>query len=180
MALGCRSSRSLGTALTTRWPTPPPPIGERLWHDQDVYVELWSEKMAISSIVSPITSAWDVPLMIARGFASDSFLWSTASTIRRQRKPAVIFNLGDLDPSGVAAWRHMQAKLAEFAPDVEIWFERLAVTSSQIAEYDLPTRPTKTTDSPARIATIRRFAYMRLCSAIMIFPRTPASADLGT
>jgi hypothetical protein len=121
-----------------------------LWHDQDVYVEVWSEKEAISSIVSPITSAWDVPLMIARGFASESFLWSTANTIRGQRKPAVIYQLGDHDPSGVAAWRHVQAKLREFAPDVEMLFRRLAVTEAQITEYDLPTRPTKATDSRAK------------------------------
>ena len=38
-----------------------------LWRDQDVYVEVWSEKDAIASIVSPITNKWDVPLMIARG-----------------------------------------------------------------------------------------------------------------
>ena len=121
-----------------------------IWHDQDVYVEVWSEKEAISSIVYPITSHWDVPLMIARGFASESFLWSTASTIRNQGKPAVIYQLGDHDPSGVAAWEHVQAKLREFAPDVEIEFKRLAVTESQIAEYDLPTRPTKASDSRAR------------------------------
>lgn len=121
-----------------------------IWHDQDVYVEVWSEKEAISSIVYPITSKWDVPLMIARGFASESFLWSTASTIRNQGKPAVIYQLGDHDPSGVAAWEHVQTKLTEFAPDVEIEFERLAVTESQIAAYDLPTRPTKVSDSRAK------------------------------
>ena len=123
---------------------------QALWHDQDVYVEVWSEKEAISSIVSPITSHWDVPLMIARGFASESFLWSTANTIRSQDKPTVVYQLGDHDPSGVAAWEHVQTKLREFAPDVEIEFERLAVTEAQIYEYDLPTRPTKTTDSRAR------------------------------
>jgi len=121
-----------------------------IWHDQNVYVEVWSEKDAICSIVFPITDAWDVPLMIARGFASESFLWSTASAIRGQHKPAVIYQLGDHDPSGVAAWQHVQAKLVEFAPDVEIEFERLAVTESQVAEYNLPTRPTKTTDSRAK------------------------------
>jgi hypothetical protein len=118
-----------------------------LWHDQNVYVEVWSEKEAISSIVSPITDAWDVPLMIARGFASESFLWTTAQTIRAARKPAVIYQLGDHDPS---AWNHIQRRLQDFAPDVEITFERLAVTESQIVELDLPTRPTKITDSRAK------------------------------
>ena len=121
-----------------------------LWHDQDVYVEVWSEKEAISSIVAPITDAWDVPLMIARGFASESFLWTTAATIRAEDKPTVVYQLGDHDPSGLAAWEHVQRRLRDFAPDVEIVFERLAVTPEQIVELELPTRPTKTTDSRSR------------------------------
>jgi hypothetical protein len=123
-----------------------------LWHNQDTYVEVWSEKDAIASIVSPTTDKWDVPLMIARGFASESFLWSTANTIRRQGedgKDVVIYQLGDHDPFGIAAWEHVQTRLAEFAPDAEIHFERLAVTESQIWEYNLPTRP-KLTDRRAK------------------------------
>lgn len=124
-----------------------------LWHNQDTYVEVWSEKDAIASIVSPTTDKWDVPLMIARGFASESFLWSTANTIRQQDracKDVVIYQLGDHDPSGVAAWEHVQTRLAKFAPAAAIHFERLAVTEQQIAAYNLPTRPTKTTDSRAK------------------------------
>jgi hypothetical protein len=124
-----------------------------LWHNQDVYVEVWSEKDAIASIVSPTTDKWDVPLMIARGFASESFLWSTANTIRRHDKDGkdiVIYQLGDHDPSGIAAWEHVQARLSQFAPDANIHFERLAVTEDQIWQYNLPTRPTKITDSRAK------------------------------
>src|SRR5271170_3040419 len=36
------------------------------------------------------------------------------------------------------------------APDAEIHFERIAVTLEQIREWDLPTRPTKTSDSRAK------------------------------
>jgi hypothetical protein len=121
-----------------------------LWHDQDTYVEVWSEKEAISSIVSPITNAWDVPLMIARGFSSESFLWSTASAIRATGKPTVVYQLGDHDPSGIAAWEHIQTRLREFAPDVEIHFERIAVTEEQIEELALPTRPTKSSDTRSK------------------------------
>ena len=121
-----------------------------LWHDQDVYVEVWSEKEAISSIVAPITDAWDVPLMIARGFASESFLWQTAATIRTVGKPTIVYNLGDHDPSGLAAWEHVQRRLRDFAPDVPIVFERLAVTPGQIVELGLPTRPTKKSDSRSK------------------------------
>ena len=124
-----------------------------LWHNQETYVEVWSEKDAIASIVSPVTDKWDVPLMIARGFASESFLWSTANTIRNQDedgKDVVIYQLGDHDPSGIAAWEHVQTRLSEFAPDAYIHFERLAVTESQIWQCNLPTRPTKLTDSRSK------------------------------
>lgn len=121
-----------------------------LWHDQFGYVEVWSEKEAISSIVSPVTDSYDVPLMIARGFASESFLYTTASTIRATAKPTTIYQLGDHDPSGVAAWEHVQRRLREFAPDVEITFERIAVTEDQITTLSLPTRPTKASDSRAK------------------------------
>ncbi|MEV6323936.1 hypothetical protein AB0M45_22490 [Nocardia sp. NPDC051787] len=121
-----------------------------LWKDQGVHLEVWSEKDAITSVVSGVTDEWDVPLRIARGFSSESFLWQTARDIVADRKPAVIYQLGDHDPSGVAAWEHTQRRLREFAPKVDFTFERLAVTEAQIEDYGLPTRPTKKSDSRAR------------------------------
>ncbi|MGI8578522.1 MAG: hypothetical protein ACR2KG_11575 [Nocardioidaceae bacterium] len=91
-----------------------------------------------------------MPLMIARGLASESFLWSTVSTIRAVDKPTFVYQLGDHDPSGVAAWEHVQRRLHVFAPDIEITFERIAVTPAQMEELALPTRPTKTTDSRSK------------------------------
>ena len=65
-----------------------------LWHDQDVHVELWIEKDAISSVINPVTWEWDVPLFVARGFPSETFLYSTAQDIIDDGKPAVIYQLG--------------------------------------------------------------------------------------
>jgi hypothetical protein len=114
------------------------------WQNQNVYVEVWSEKDAIAEIVSEVTDPWDVPLMIARGFSSETFIWKSAQTINAVGKTAVIYNLGDHDRSGVLAWNHVQRKLREFVdPDIEIIFERLAVTPEQIDQYQLPTRPPK-------------------------------------
>ena len=36
------------------------------------------------------------------------------------------------------------------APDAEIYFERIAVTPEQIAEWNLPTRPTKASDTRSK------------------------------
>ena len=120
-----------------------------LWDDQDVYVEIWSEKDAIRSVVAPVTAEFDVPLMVARGYPSESFLYDTAQAIIDTGKPAVIYQLGDHDPSGVDAWDHTRRRLTEFAPDVDFTFERIAVTPTQIIEYGLETRPTKKSDTRA-------------------------------
>lgn len=121
-----------------------------LWRDAVSYAEVWLEKDALSGVVYPITSMYDVPLMVARGFASLSFLHEAAEAIKHTNRPTFIYHLGDYDPSGVEAARKIEQTLREFAPDAEIYFERLAVLPSQIMEWDLPTRPTKTTDSRAK------------------------------
>ncbi|MBA3342896.1 MAG: hypothetical protein H0T48_13810 [Gemmatimonadaceae bacterium] len=40
--------------------------------------------------------------------------------------------------------------MSRLAPEAEIHFERVAVNPDQIAEWDLPTRPTKSSDSRSR------------------------------
>jgi len=121
-----------------------------LWDDVDVYCEVWLEKDALSGVIYPITSMFDVPLMVARGYASLSFLHNAAEFINDLEVPVYLYHLGDFDPSGVNAGEKIEATLREMAPAAEIHFERLAVTPEQIRAWDLPTRPTKTSDSRAR------------------------------
>lgn len=121
-----------------------------VWADVDSYVEVWLEKDALAGVVQPITAKYDVPLMVARGFSSLSFLHSCAEDIRALEKPAYIYHLGDRDPSGVCAAEKIEQTLREFAPDAEIHFERLAVLPKQIRAWSLPTRPTKKSDSRAK------------------------------
>jgi hypothetical protein len=121
-----------------------------LWRDADSYVEIWLEKDALAGVVLPITYAFDTPLMVARGYASLSFLYSAAEAINDLDVPAYIYHLGDFDPSGVNASEKIEETLRELAPDAEIAFERIAVTPAQIEAWNLPTRPTKPTDSRAK------------------------------
>jgi hypothetical protein len=121
-----------------------------LWADADSYVEIWLEKDALSGVIYPVTSSFDVPLMVARGYASLSFLNSAAEYIDDLAVPAHIYHLGDFDPSGVNAGEKIEETLREMAPRAEIFFERIAVTPEQIEAWNLPTRPTKTTDSRSK------------------------------
>jgi hypothetical protein len=121
-----------------------------LWHRADAYVEVWLEKDALAGVVYPVTSQYDVPLMVARGYASLSFLHSAAEHIACLGVPAHIYHLGDYDPSGQDAARSIERSLREMAPQAEIHFERLAVTPAQIETWGLPTRPTKKSDSRSK------------------------------
>jgi len=121
-----------------------------LWAAMPVYVEVWCEKDALAGVLMEETRVYDVPLMVARGYASLSFLHSAAMAIKAKRKPAYIYHFGDLDPSGVDAARDIEAKLRRYAPGAEIHFERPAVTRAQVEEWNLPTRPTKTKDPRAK------------------------------
>ena len=127
-----------------------------LWRDADCYVEIWLEKDALAGVIYDTTDQYDVPLMVARGYASLSFLHSAAEQIAELDVPAYIYHLGDFDPSGVNAGEKIEQTLRELAPDAEIYFERLAVTEDQIRDWKLPTRPTKKSiHGPRILATLR-------------------------
>src|SRR5215831_11573165 len=72
-----------------------------LWDEQSVYVEIWCEKDALAGVLYDVTREWDVPLMVTKGFPSESFLYEAALAIREQGKPAHLYYFADHDPSGV-------------------------------------------------------------------------------
>ncbi len=122
----------------------------RLWDDQDVYVEVWLEKDALSGVLYPTTAKYDVPLMVTRGYPSLSFLHSAAEGILDEDKPTFLYYIGDHDPSGVHIPQKVESDLREMAAGAEIHFERIAVNVEQIEALNLPTRPTKKTDTRSK------------------------------
>jgi hypothetical protein len=118
-----------------------------LWDNQEVYVEIWLEKDALSGVLYEVTGEWDVPLMVTRGYSSLTFLHDAAEAIYRADKPTYLYYFGDYDPSGVDISRVTEERLREFAPDADITFERVAVNQEQIRQMDLLTRPTKGKDT---------------------------------
>jgi hypothetical protein len=87
---------------------------------------------------------------VTRGYASISFLHSAGEDIQGREYPTYLYYFGDLDPSGVDISRVVERGIREFSDGAEIHFERVAVTREQVEEWDLPTRPTKETDSRSR------------------------------
>jgi hypothetical protein len=122
----------------------------RLWADAPAYVEVWLEKDAIAGVLYPVTSDFDVPLMVSRGFCSESFAFEAIEQRGADRRPYHVLYLGDFDRSGRDAAESLRRKLVHFASKkgIEVEFIDLAVTRKQICELDLPTRAPKR-NSPA-------------------------------
>ena len=146
-----------------------------LWdpNTNDQYIEVWLEKDALAGVLLPVTEEYDVPLMVTRGYPSLSYLYGAAAGIRRQLAArtfgeATIYYFGDFDPSGADISRSTEQRLKEFlgvAYVGELSFKRVAVNHDQIAELNLPTRPTKTTDSRSK-----NFGYDVSCEVDSIRP----------
>jgi hypothetical protein len=121
-----------------------------LWADAEDYVEIWCEKDALAGVIYPVTAEFDVPLMVARGFASETFCYEAISAREGDDRDYYVYYLGDFDRAGRDAARSLEEKLTRFAEEdgIEVIFEQIAVTERQIADWKLPTRKPKR-QSPA-------------------------------
>jgi hypothetical protein len=119
-----------------------------LWDRAEEIVEIWLEKEALAGVILPVCDRWTVDLMVCKGYPSLSYLAEAAEHARGRRKPLRIYYLGDLDPSGKDIPRNIRSRLSEFSVDYSLI--ELAVNREQVTAWNLPTRPTKSTDSRAK------------------------------
>jgi hypothetical protein len=124
-----------------------------LWRSQGTRIEVWLEKDALGSLISPVAYRWGVSLMVSRGQSSDTYVVEAAREAARAWCEAgmntVVYALFDADSFGRNAAAKIEEKLAKHAPDVPISFELLAVTDEQIVAWNLPTRPGKRGEAQA-------------------------------
>lgn len=120
------------------------------WAASEVNVEVWLEKDALKGVLSPtVVNECGLDLYVTRGFASITYLQEAAEEIEDDGRPTYVYVLTDFDPSGVSIAEKVEEELTERAPFSDITVERLAVNREQIERWDLPTRPTKTSDTRA-------------------------------
>jgi len=115
--------------------------------NQNVYLEVWVEKDALSGVISRITNKFHIRLMVNRGYSSATAMHDASARIIRSGKKAHILYLGDHDPSGMDMVRDIRDRLLEFNADVEV--DHIALTDEQITKYNPPPNPAKVTDPRA-------------------------------
>jgi len=126
------------------------------WETQPEYAELWVEKDALASVLTPIADNYHVTLMVNRGYSSASAMKQSAERLRpwAEERPCTIFYLGDLDPSGEDMVRDIRERLREFEVFVDV--QKVALTMDQVNEYGPPPNPAKLTD-PRAAAFVAEF-----------------------
>jgi hypothetical protein len=122
------------------------------WAAEPDHVEVWIEKDALAgTIYRTVVDEWGLDLYVNRGFTSVSYLYSAAENITAIGKPAHIYILSDFDPSGKCAKDKVAEGLRELVDrSVKVRVYDLAVTKQQIEQWNLPSRPTKTSDTRSR------------------------------
>lgn len=117
--------------------------GRCLVQDQDIYIEVTTEKDALSSIMEDAIWIFCTRLNVIRGQNSASLQHKMAENFKRAiargQKP-VLLHFGDLDPSGVAIPKSMKRTfMDDHGVDVDV--RRVALTPEQVEKYRLPSDP---------------------------------------
>lgn len=119
------------------------------WNTQPAYAELWVEKQALAGVLEPLAREFHVPLVVNKGYSSQSAMFESAQRFRRHDKPKHLFYLGDLDPSGEDMVRDIRERLHMFGVD-DLEVTKVALTMAQVEEHEPPPNPTKVTDPRAQ------------------------------
>jgi len=128
------------------------------WKNQKVYVEVWCEKDAVSNIIQPVCSLWDVTFMANRGYSSQSAMYNAYLRFQAahfEDKDLHLIYLGDHDPSGIDMSRDITERMELFLgwrelvaeEDIPLNNNRIALNMDQIQKYSPPENPAKMTDS---------------------------------
>jgi len=125
--------------------------------DQPYSLEVWVEKDALSRVCHDIAFEYSVPVVVARGFSSISYVNDCRRRVEQNKswydRPTRILYFGDLDPSG---WEMLPAMMETLQKEMGLGAlvdgVRCALTPDQVTHYNLPEDPTalKKTDSRAK------------------------------
>jgi hypothetical protein len=116
---------------------------------QERRILLWCEAGGMVPQLERIAHEYSVQVASSGGF--DSLTSKHAIGEQLAEVPTLVLHIGDHDPSGVHMFGSLGEDVQAFADYYggKVEFIRLDVTPDQVAEYDLPTAPPKTTDRRA-------------------------------
>jgi hypothetical protein len=118
---------------------------------QPHYVEVWTEKDALSAIIGDVIRPYGAHLVVCKGYPSYTVLVEAGQRFNEELEGRLdsevhLLYFGDFDPSGEDIFRVISEEMfALVGVDFEI--TKVALTPELVVEHDLPPIPTKASDS---------------------------------
>ncbi len=127
----------------------------RFWTTQDVYVEAWVEKDALSQVIAGAVEGLNTIVAPSRGYSSFSYIREAVQRFQKNRGDAervVILYLADHDPSGLDMTRDLRERFRAYSAGFlfNVQVKRVALTFDQVQARDLIPNPTKIQDPRAQ------------------------------
>ncbi|KKM43514.1 hypothetical protein LCGC14_1562930 [marine sediment metagenome] len=122
------------------------------WKGQEYYVELYTEKNALTSILRPLTDKYHIYLNVNVGYTSATAMYDASKRFleaTEDNKECILLYLGDHDPSGLDMVRDVRTRLNEFCEHKAVEVIPIALTYKQVKKHNLPPNFVKETDSRA-------------------------------
>ncbi|MBL4896316.1 MAG: hypothetical protein JKY75_05530 [Erythrobacter sp.] len=117
--------------------------------DQEINVEVWLEKEALSAIVGRVCSRYHVRLMVNRGYSSITAMFDAFNRFKPHSHNVILY-MGDHDPSGLDMIRDCDDRVSEFNQDqFTLEVKHIALTMDQVELHSPPPNFAKATDSRA-------------------------------
>ena len=133
---------------------------------QDLHVEIWTEKDAISGILRPICEKYGLKLVINKGYSGSTAMYGSYKRFAHRLKgwidkkqKSVILYFGDHDPSGLDMVRDIEDRIKFMLANGErvpqLYTEdclkviHMGLTKKQIKELNPPPNPAKVSDPRA-------------------------------
>lgn len=130
------------------------------WEDQKYYLEVFTEKDALSSIIEPICDKYHIRFNVNKGYSSASIMYKLSKRIAKkidEGKEVILLYVGDFDPSGLDMVRDIDDRITEFLENGETYYNsykfsihHVALTLEQINERNPPPNPAKIKDPRAK------------------------------
>lgn len=118
--------------------------------NQNVHVEVWTEKDAISSILKRVTDKYGITLVVNKGYTSSTAIYGAyerfTEKINHDKKVKILY-FGDHDPSGLDMVRDIRERLmfmfingeqldSGFQDQLDAWWVDESLTLCDVAEFD--------------------------------------------
>ena len=139
--------------------------------DCDDYIEIWTEKEALSGIIWDVASDYDVPVVVSKGMPSLRQVYTSFTNIRRASaagKVSYLYQFGDHDPTGCLIPKTIEARLEEFCDKYGCRVpvvKRIALTQSRFKTIDCQHGPRSVTTTPTPTSSLAIALSLMLCPA---------------